>query len=65
MTTNLNIKSSIQNYSVNVVDNALEHIEEELSNGAFFIIDANIYKLYFSHSIFEKFPNNFLTIEPS
>ena len=65
MTTLLNIKSSIRNYTVDIVDNSLKHIEKELSSGAFFIIDANVYKLYFSHSIFEKFPNNFLTIEPS
>ena len=65
MTSLVNIKSSIHNYTVDIVDDSLKHIENELSSGAFFIIDANVYKLYFSHNIFEKFPNNFLTIEPS
>ena len=65
MTALLNIQSSIQNYSVYVVENALEHIEKELCNGAFIIIDENIYNLYYSESILKKFPNNFLLIEPS
>ena len=55
MTALLNIQSSIQNYSVYVVENALEHIEKELCNGAFIIIDENIYNLYYSESILKKF----------
>ena len=65
MTSLLNIKSSIHDYTVEIVDDLLKHIENELSSGAFFIIDVNVYKLYFSNNIFEKFPNNFLTIEPT
>jgi 3-dehydroquinate synthase len=65
MTSLVNIKSSIHDYTVDIVDDLLKHIENELSSGAFFIIDANVYKLYFSNNIFKKFPNNFLTIEPS
>ena len=48
MTSLVNIKSSIHNYTVDMVDDSLKHIENELSSGAFFIIDANIYKLFFT-----------------
>ena len=65
MTPLVNIKSSIHNYSVDIVDDLLNHIENALSSGSFFIIDENVYKLYFSKSVFEKFPNSFLTIKPS
>ena len=68
MTTHVNIKSSIYDYAIDIVDNSLKHIEKELSSGAFFIIDANIYRLYLS-SLQEKFNLNaggaFTSISPS
>ena len=54
MTSLVNIKSSIHDYTVNIVDDLFKHLENELSSGAFFIIDANVYKLYFSSNIFNS-----------
>ncbi len=63
MITQISITSSIQNYTVDFVDDSFKLIEKELSSGSFFIIDENIYKLYFSDNVFDKFQNNFITIE--
>ncbi|MDA8872025.1 3-dehydroquinate synthase [Candidatus Thioglobus sp.] len=65
MTSLINVKSSIHDYSIEIVDDSLKYIHQELGNGAFFIIDENIYRIYFKNSIFEKFPNNFLLIQPN
>ena len=35
MTSLLNVKSSIHDYTVEIVDDLLKHIENELSSGAF------------------------------
>ena len=65
MTTLINIKSDIRDYSVEIIDDSLKFIHKELIIGSFFIIDENIFRIYFKNSIFEKFPNNFLIIQPN
>lgn len=62
----LEIKSSINNYTLKAVDNSLDQINKELNNNAFFIIDKNIYDLHLKKvEAFDESPNNFIVIESS
>ena len=40
-------------------------LAKELGSGSFFIIDSNVYKLYFENNIFDKSAKNFLIIKAS
>ena len=65
MHTSLTIKSSIRDYTVNFVDDFSIPLAKELGSGSFFIIDSNVYKLYFDNNIFDKSAKNFLIIKAS
>ncbi len=65
MHTSLTIKSSIRDYTVNFVDDFSIPLAKELGSGSFFIIDSNVYKLYFENNIFDKSAKNFLIIKAS
>ena len=65
MHTSLTIKSSIRDYTVNFVDDFSIPLAKEQGRGSFFIIDSNVYKLYFENNLFDKSAKNFLIIEAS
>ena len=65
MHTPITIKSSIRDYTVNFVDDFSIPLAKELGSGSFFIIDSNVYKLYFDNNIFDKSAKNFLIIKAS